>query len=185
MKRLFAMLLAAAMCAGLICAPASAAAVEDSVISTAASVPGGEIVPLYVPGEPDIESIINLGTRDDSRPLENLHVNEQVCSYNYYITPSGRINLRFTLQQSGDGTNFNRKLEVKVYRFAYAYDDGWNPHPATAYVKSQTLTFSTSSQLVRNMTITGLSTTERYFLVFKNVSTTGEGWITGNVTITR
>ena len=31
MKRLFAMLLAAAMCAGLICAPASAATAEESL----------------------------------------------------------------------------------------------------------------------------------------------------------
>lgn len=183
-KRLFAMLLAVAMCAGLICAPASAAPAEEPVepvLTEPAQVV--EIVPCAVPGEPDPNDVINLGASSDSRDFHDLHPGDHRCTYFWYITSTGQIRLTLNFTHSGTTTNYTRQLKVSVYRYAIAYDDGWNPHPTSTLVKSQTMSYNSQFSTTRYMTITGLSTTQKYFLVFENTSSASGGDITAEIDI--
>lgn len=187
MKRLFAMLLAVAMCAGLICAPASAATVEEPMEPTMAvpvlMEPGDDQAILYV-SQPNPNSVINLSAGSDECEIKNIAPNRDISTDSSYLTSTGRIRLTFDIEHSGPGGSSNaRSINVSLYRYVTWYDDGWNPHLDTRLVSSRTLSYSAAGPMSRTMTFTGLDANTRYFFVFENTSTVAGGTVYAMVTI--
>ncbi len=182
MKRLFAMLLAVAMCAGLICAPASAATVEEPMEPVLME-PGDDQAILYV-SQPNPNSVINLSAGSDECEIKNIAPNRDISTDSSYLTSTGRIRLTFDIEHSGPGGSSNaRSINVSLYRYVTWYDDGWNPHLDTRLVSSRTLSYSAAGPMSRTMTFTGLDANTRYFFVFENTSTVAGGTVYAMVTI--
>lgn len=172
MKRLFAMLLAVTICAGLICTPASAATVEKPIDPVIISPSDTNIVP-FAASMPDYNSVRNLTATGVDAELINLAADRGSYSKTCYTTSSGTMRITFTFRQSGDQTNKSRTLSIFLYKYEVGRDDGWNPIYIPKFVSSRGATYSlstASSTATRTVTFTGLDPDTRYFLLFRNTS---------------
>ncbi len=169
MKRLFAMLLAAAMCAGLICAPASAATAEESLTPDLVETQDIGIVP-FAENKPAYSVIHNLAVQKYPAELVDLAANRGSYTKTCFITGSDKINLKFTLYHSGTTQNYSRSLTVTLYEYYVWIDDGWNTHYDVRKVASKTLTYNSSQEVTRNMSFTGLDGSTHYYFLFDNIS---------------
>lgn len=168
MKRLFAMLLAAAMCAGLICAPASAATAEESLTPDLVETQDIGIVP-FAASKPSYSIVHNLAAGTDDARLDNLAAARGSYTITCYITSNGRIRADMSFVHSGDASNLYRSMTVYLYEYYTWYDDGWNPHYEGRVVSSRNISYN-ASEASRSVTFTGLDSGTHYYILFRNTS---------------
>lgn len=163
------MLLAVAMCAGLICAPASAATAEESLTPDLVETQDIGIVP-FAATVPSYNTLYALGTIPYEAMLDDLAAQRGTYTKTCFTTPTGQINLTFNLVHSGTTKSYTRSMTVTLYEYYVWFDDGWNEHYSYREVDSKSLSYNSFGSVNRSMAFSGLSNTKHYFILFYNTS---------------